>query len=223
MPAFNRPGSTGGKAMNFKNAKLKTWLFAIALSALAGGMAVALPQEASARWKGAERGGIHAKIHKPVISGRRATTHVRIKDRRTKGPALKKNFHRMPPRKIIKHRRPPVRQVVVHRPRLRPLGTIISASLSYNLAAAPRYYASVPVYTSVGTGVSTDRVPGLHRISVSTELLNVRSGPDLNNSVICTVNFGEVLHVQGASHGWLHVTLADGRPGWVMEHYTKHM
>ncbi len=209
--------------MNFKYAKLKTWLVAVALSALAGGVTAALPEEASARWRAAEHSGIHTKIHKPVISGKRVTPNIRINSRRTHGPALEKKFHRKPPSRIIKHRRPPVRRVVVHRPRPRLRVPTIAASFSYNFGVAPRYHTSAPIYTSVGIGFSKVRYPRVQSISVNTDLLNVRSGPNLNRPVICTASFGDVLQVQGAAQGWLHVTLADGRPGWVMECYTRQM
>jgi hypothetical protein len=208
--------------MNCTRTNVKTWLVAVALSVLIGGMAAALPGEASARWRHPEPAGSHARIHKSVKYEKRTPFHGRIHSRRPHGPVVERKVYSKPPRRIVKYHRPPRRTVVVHRPRLRPLGTTIAASFSYHLGVAP-HYASAPVYTSVETGVSRPRYTGVQRISVSTDLLNVRSGPGLHSPVICTVGFGDVFPVQGATEGWLSITLPNGRPGWVMAHYTRGM
>jgi uncharacterized protein YgiM (DUF1202 family) len=185
--------------MNRKHTNMKPWLVAVALSVLIGGAAAALPDTASARMKPSEHRGVYTKVHISVNYKKRGPSHARITSRR------------------------PMRTIVVHRPGLRLWCPAMVASFSYHLNAAPRYTTSAPIYTSVETAVSNPRYTSVQRISVSIDLLNVRSGPDLNKPVICTVGFGEVLHVQGTAQGWLHVTLPDGRPGWVMERYTTRM
>jgi len=209
--------------MNFKPTNRKTWLVAAAVCGLVGGAAFALPGEASARGNPADHGRIHERIHNPLKYKGKDIHHVRIESSRIHRPGVEKRFHRRPAGKIVQHRRPPIRTVVVDRPRLRLWWPAIVASFSYHLSAGPRYDTSAPIYTSVETGVSSSRYTSVQRISVSTDLLNVRSGPNLNNPVISTVSFGVVLPVHGAAQGWLYITLPDGRPGWVMERYTRRM
>lgn len=58
------------------------------------------------------------------------------------------------------------------------------------------------------------------QVSVTTDLLNVRSGPGMNHSVIARVPQGVVLVVHGNAPGWLYVELPDFRFGWVVSEFT---
>jgi hypothetical protein len=57
-------------------------------------------------------------------------------------------------------------------------------------------------------------------VTVTTEILNVRSGPGLKHPVIHQIHEGYILEVQGKTIGWLYVQLPDGEYGWVMNIYT---
>jgi uncharacterized protein YgiM (DUF1202 family) len=61
------------------------------------------------------------------------------------------------------------------------------------------------------------------RMSVTTHILNVRSGPGLNFSVISYVYRGNLLTINGSAPGWLYVQLPNGRFGWVMAQYTAQI
>jgi len=58
------------------------------------------------------------------------------------------------------------------------------------------------------------------RVAVTTELLNVRSGPGMNHHVIEQVFLNTVLAVHGQAPGWLYVELPAGSLGWVLARYT---
>lgn len=58
------------------------------------------------------------------------------------------------------------------------------------------------------------------RIVVQTDLLNVRTGPGLDQEVMDQVSRGSVLRVIGKEPGWYYVELPDGSRGWVMEQFT---
>lgn len=58
------------------------------------------------------------------------------------------------------------------------------------------------------------------RIVVQSELLNVRSGPGLEQDIITPISRGNVLKVLGNVPGWYYVELPDGERGWVMEKFT---
>lgn len=60
----------------------------------------------------------------------------------------------------------------------------------------------------------------LNRVSITTSLLNVRSGPGLDTPIIDQVHKGELLDVIGENPGWLYIRTSDGLHGWVMTRYT---
>lgn len=60
----------------------------------------------------------------------------------------------------------------------------------------------------------------LKQVGITTSLLNVRSGPGVETSVVDQVHRGEVLDVIGENPGWLYVRTPDGVHGWVMARYT---
>jgi len=58
------------------------------------------------------------------------------------------------------------------------------------------------------------------RVSVTAQSLNVRSGPDANQSVIAQILKDTVVVVRGQAPGWLYVELPNGTFGWIMTGYT---
>ncbi|HDR16918.1 MAG TPA: SH3 domain-containing protein [Desulfobacteraceae bacterium] len=209
--------------MNYRKSHFKTWLFAIGVLGLTAGVAAALPNEASASQKSVGKSAVHAKTPAPGWSAKKGIPVGRIGNKGTHRPAFEKKYDRNPPSKTIIHCRPPARSASVHRVRPRSPWPIFAASFSYQLITAPVYSTSAPTYVVAGTGVPPTRSTVAYRISVTADLLNVRSGPGLNKPVVCTVRSGDILNVRAASDGWLYVTLSDGRPGWLMEYYTRRM
>jgi len=62
--------------------------------------------------------------------------------------------------------------------------------------------------------------PESDRVSVTTEVLNVRSGPGFHYSVILQVLRGDSLIVREETEGWLYVQTAQGESGWVVSRFT---
>jgi hypothetical protein len=62
--------------------------------------------------------------------------------------------------------------------------------------------------------------PASGNVSVTTAVLNVRSGPGLRYPLIYQIHEGYILEVHGKSTGWLYVQLPNGEFGWVMNTYT---
>lgn len=107
------------------------------------------------------------------------------------------------------------------------------------VAGAPYYYYGGVYYRQVPTGYMVVEPPPQvviapapplaapaapqtgDRVTVSTQSLNVRSGPGLNFSVVQVVNQGETLEVFGNAPGWLYVKFSSGIFGWVQETYTS--
>jgi hypothetical protein len=58
------------------------------------------------------------------------------------------------------------------------------------------------------------------QVTVTAELLNVRSGPGLDQPILSQVVRGTVLIIQGSAEGWYYVQLPDGQFGWVMTKFT---
>lgn len=83
----------------------------------------------------------------------------------------------------------------------------------YVVVAPP--VASVPQIVSEGAEYT--------QVSVTANLLNVRSGPGAGNAVVRQVQRGEILDVAGESGGWLYVELSDGEKGWIDAQYTAPM
>jgi uncharacterized protein YgiM (DUF1202 family) len=65
--------------------------------------------------------------------------------------------------------------------------------------------------------------PGIATTAVvtGTQVLNVRSGPDIASSLLTTLNAGQIVLMQGRNIDatWLQVRLPDGRLGWVSSLY----
>jgi uncharacterized protein YgiM (DUF1202 family) len=87
--------------------------------------------------------------------------------------------------------------------------------------APPPVIVSPPVqyYSFSPAPLSEELV--INRVSITTGLLNVRSGPGLETPVIDQVRLGEILDVIGASPGWLYIRTSSGEHGWVMTKFTS--
>lgn len=95
------------------------------------------------------------------------------------------------------------------------------AGVYYNSAAAGYVVVDAPAQTvvvqeTVADGIGTALV-------VDVDLLNVRSGPGMNHTVVSNVRSGDTLTVQGTSGQWYYVQLPDGSYGWVMAKFTRSM
>ena len=94
------------------------------------------------------------------------------------------------------------------------------------------FYRRVPsgymVVDAPSTVVVEDSVPEIvsppesaaGNVSVTTSILNVRSGPGLGYPRIYQIQEGYILEVHGKATGWLYVQLPNGEFGWVMNTYT---
>jgi hypothetical protein len=58
------------------------------------------------------------------------------------------------------------------------------------------------------------------KVTVTSPLLNVRSGPGINFEAVSQVRQGTVLEVHGSAPGWLYVRLPSGKFGWVVQRFT---
>jgi len=57
-------------------------------------------------------------------------------------------------------------------------------------------------------------------VRVTTNALNIRSGPGTNFYVIGQVSSGDVVEVNGMENGWFYIQFDNGTFGWVMQQYT---
>lgn len=95
----------------------------------------------------------------------------------------------------------------------------------------PRGYRVVPAPVYIDRtepadgGVEFDpdisrELPDRDWITVTAEVLNVRSGPGETHPVIGRVRQGRRLEVKGSAPGWSYVRLPHGEHGWVMNRFT---
>lgn len=63
----------------------------------------------------------------------------------------------------------------------------------------------------------------LRQVKSTVHMLNVRSGPGLDEEIIGQAMLGEVLGVIGAAPEWLYVITEGGQHGWVMTQYTEEV
>jgi uncharacterized protein YgiM (DUF1202 family) len=80
--------------------------------------------------------------------------------------------------------------------------------------------AAVVVEENVPELVQPSR-PASGEVIVNAPVLNVRSGPSMNNPRIYQVDEGYILEIHGRSNGWLYVQLPNGEYGWVKEVFTQ--
>ena len=123
--------------------------------------------------------------------------------------------------------RPPIGSIVVSL----PLGnrSVLVGGLSY-FFCNDVYYQRVPsgylvVKPPCDTVVVREQVQetGMigQEIQVTAALLNMRTGPGLNYSVIDEIPYGHTLIIREYKPEWLYVQTLSGECGWVMEKFTS--
>ena len=60
----------------------------------------------------------------------------------------------------------------------------------------------------------------LRQVTITEKLVNVRSGPGLETTVLGRATAGQVVDVIGAAPDWLYIRLENGQHGWIMTRYT---
>ncbi len=60
----------------------------------------------------------------------------------------------------------------------------------------------------------------LRQVKITERIVNVRSGPGLDSSIIGQAVAGQTVDVIGAAPDWLYVRTGTGQYGWVMSQYT---
>ena len=126
------------------------------------------------------------------------------------------------------HHRYPHGRVVVNDSAVSAIiATGIIAGITFSLldsavnAPQPRCTpSSQPVYS---TGKAAFYTTPAGSVMVTAQMLNVRSGPGLENPAIRQIPGGTVLSVQGNAPGWYYVKTADNLYGWVMTQYTTSL
>lgn len=63
----------------------------------------------------------------------------------------------------------------------------------------------------------------LRQVRPTVRILNLRSGPGLDEEIVGQATFEEVLGVIGAAPDWLYVKTQNGQYGWVMTQYTQDL
>jgi len=61
----------------------------------------------------------------------------------------------------------------------------------------------------------------LRQVKIVERIVNIRSGPGLENVIIHQARQDETIDVIGAAPDWLYVRTADGQYGWIMTQYTR--
>lgn len=124
-----------------------------------------------------------------------------------------------------RHHRYPHGRVVVNDSAVSTIiATGIIAGITFSLldsavsAPAPRCPAVPQPANYTGDAVSYTAATG--SVIVTAQLLNVRSGPGLENPAVLQVPNGTVLSIQGNAPGWYYVRTTDNLYGWVMTQYT---
>lgn len=88
----------------------------------------------------------------------------------------------------------------------------------------PRGYIVVePPYEASSTASITryqTASPAVEQIKVTSDMLNVRSGPGMNHPITSQVPRGTIMEVHGSMPVWLFVELPSGEFGWVMQKFT---
>ncbi len=63
----------------------------------------------------------------------------------------------------------------------------------------------------------------LRQVTVNEKLVNIRSGPGLDTSILGRAVSGQVVDVIGAAPEWLYIRTASGQYGWIMSRYTTEV
>ncbi|RWX50504.1 SH3 domain-containing protein [Candidatus Electrothrix marina] len=113
-----------------------------------------------------------------------------------------------------------------------PVGAVVPAlpaDYSFLLIDGVRYYTHAgSYYLQVPEGYQVVPDPrrtvpqsvASNKIVVTSNMLNVRSGPGLEYYVANRVNYGDILLVLQRNADWVYVQLPDNSRGWVMTRFT---
>jgi hypothetical protein len=88
------------------------------------------------------------------------------------------------------------------------------------------YYRQIPSgYVVVDApsgevGADTSMINDGARVTVTTSILNVRSGSGMNHSLVSRVNLGTVMTIRGQAEGRSYAEVPSGTFGWVMKVFT---
>jgi uncharacterized protein YgiM (DUF1202 family) len=58
---------------------------------------------------------------------------------------------------------------------------------------------------------------------VNCNQLNIRSKPNKDSEIVCVVDVGSLLEINGASNGWARVYTEQGIKGYAMKEYIKEV
>lgn len=113
-----------------------------------------------------------------------------------------------------------------------PVGAVVPSlpfGYSYLVVNGTRYYTyEGNYYLQVSNGYQIVQDPRRrvvqpvlsNQIVVTSNMLNVRSGPGIQYSISGRVYSGDVLQVLQREAGWTYVRLPDNTWGWVMSQFT---
>ena len=113
-------------------------------------------------------------------------------------------------------------------------GMLTGAMIGSVISAPPRpktiYYASPaqiigqsePVMTPQYTPLPSPTPPELvlRQVKIIAKIVNIRSGPGLENTVINQAHHDDTVDVIGVASDWLYVKTGEGQYGWLMTQYT---
>ena len=109
-------------------------------------------------------------------------------------------------------------------------GALIGSAISVSPGPRTIYYSSptrvivqsepivTPQYTPVTPPVPQELV--LRQVKIIAKIVNIRSGPGLNNTVINQAHRDQTVDVISVSPDWLYVKTQEGQYGWLMTQYT---
>ena len=75
-----------------------------------------------------------------------------------------------------------------------------------------------PQYTPLPSQTPPELV--LRQVKIIAKIVNIRSGPGLENTVINQARHNETVDVVGVAPDWLYVKTGKGQYGWLMTQYT---
>ncbi len=114
------------------------------------------------------------------------------------------------------------------------VGLVTGAVIGSLFAQPPRpqtiYYSSTPRVVVQSEPIIIKQQPRpaspppqliLKQVKIVERIVNIRSGPGLENVVVDQARQDETIDVIGAAPEWLYVRTATGRYGWIMTQYTR--
>ncbi len=100
------------------------------------------------------------------------------------------------------------------------IATGIIAGVTFSLLGnnnSPALQPAVPRTCPTGGG----QFASAGSVTVTAQLLNIRSGPGMNKPCVGQIHRGATLSIMGSSTGWYYVMTSGGVSGWVMAQYTS--